>query len=354
MKKCPCTVCAVQGHFVLMMPVRNLLYLFGICVIILHIIGSCSAKFIEKFIDCFFETQEKEKIMSAFFAIILGIVQGITEFLPVSSFGHVAVLEKYWGISRGCGALFEAMLHLGTLFAVYMAFRKDIRRVCVEFLGIIADLIGNLNLYIHNRRSEEQLHYAKVITSSYRRFAVLIMISMIPTAAIGYICRRLVVRSALSSLVAGIGMLITGIILLVTDMGKAGGTRSAREVSYDHAMWLGICQGISVFPGFSRSGLTICMALLFGFSRTYAVKFSYIMSIPAVAGAFFMELGEFTSPSMSLELGFDFVLGMLASAVTGYFCARFLLRLVHRMKFRYFAYYCFLAGMIALAGSYLV
>ncbi len=292
--------------------------------------------------------------MSAFFAIILGIVQGITEFLPVSSFGHGAALEKLWGISRSSGVLFEAMLHLGTLLAVYMAFRKDIRRLCLEFLGIMADLIGNLNLYIHNRKTGEQLHYTRIITSSYRKFAVLIMISLIPTAAIGYTCRRLVVRSALTPLIPGIGMLITGIILLVTDMGKAGGTKSAREVSFDHAMWLGICQGISVFPGFSRSGLTISMALLLGFSRTYAVKFSYIMSIPAVAGAFFMELGEFTSPSMSPELGFDFVLGMLAAAVTGYFCARFLLRLVHKMKFRYFAYYCFLAGIIVLAGDYVL
>lgn len=292
--------------------------------------------------------------MSAFYAIILGIIQGITEFLPVSSFGHITVMEKFWGISRSSGVLFEAMLHLGTLFAIYTAFQKDIRRVCIEFLGILADLAGNLNLYIHNKRTGDQLHYTKVINSSYRKFAVLILISMIPTAALGYTCRRLVVKSAVFPLLSGIGMLITGILLLVTDMGKAGGTKAAREISYDHAMWLGICQGISVFPGFSRSGLTICMALLLGFTRTYAVKFSYIMSIPAVLGAFIMELGEVTSPSMSVGLGFSFVLGMLSAAVTGFFCVRFLLRMVHKMKFRYFAYYCFLAGVIALACDHLV
>lgn len=291
--------------------------------------------------------------MSAFYAIILGIIQGITEFLPVSSFGHLAVIEKYLGISRSSGVLFETMLHVGTLFAIYGVFQKDIKRVSVEFLGILADLVGNLNLYIHNRKTGDNLHYARIITSSYRKFAVMVFVSMLPTAALGYTCRRLVVKSVISPMLSGIGILITGILLLVTDMGKAGGTKSAREVTYDQAMWLGICQGISVFPGFSRSGLTICMALLLGFSRPYAVKFSYIMSIPAVIGAFFMEVGEFTSPSMSLALGIDYVLGMLAAAVTGYFCARFLLRLVHKQKFRYFAYYCFLAGGLALACNYL-
>lgn len=292
--------------------------------------------------------------MSAFYAIILGIVQGITEFLPVSSFGHIVVLEKYLGISRSSGVLFEAMLHLGTLFAICSVFQKDIRRVILEFLGILADLLGNLNLYFHNRKTGDSLRYARIISSSYRKFALLVFISVIPTAALGYTCRRLVVKGTISPMISGIGFLITGILLLVTDMGKAGGTKAAREVSYDHAMWLGIFQGISVFPGFSRSGLTICMALLLGFSRTYAVKFSYIMSIPAVIGAFFLEIGEFTSPSMNVGLGVDFVLGMLSAAVVGYFCARTLLRLVHKTKFRYFAYYCFLAGGLSLACNYLV
>lgn len=288
------------------------------------------------------------------YAILMGILQGITEFLPVSSFGHITALEKALGITSSTGVLLEVMLHAGTLFAVCTVFHKDIRRICEELLGIIADLVGNLNLYIHNRRTGDNLHYARVITGSYRKFTALLLVSMIPTMAIGYTCRRLVVKSTANPLICGAGILITGIVLLVTDMGKAGGTTSVREVSYDQAMWIGICQGLSIFPGLSRSGLTICIALLFGFSRSFAVKFSYLMSIPAILGALLMELGQFSSPKMSIALGVDFILGMLAAAMTGYFCARFLLRLVHRTKFRYFAYYCFLSGGLVLAGNYLI
>lgn len=288
------------------------------------------------------------------YAILMGILQGLTEFLPVSSFGHIHSLKEFLGITEGTGILFECMLHAGTLFAVCSVFHKDVRRIFEELLGIMADLIGNLNLYIHNRRTGDNLHYARIVTGSYRRFAVLILTSLIPTVTIGYVCRRLVVKSTANPLFCGAGFLITGILLLVTDIGKAGGTISSGEMSYDHAMWLGICQGISVFPGLSRSGLTICIALLFGFSRSYAVKYSYIMSIPAILGAFILELGEFTSPQMSLGLGADFVLGMLAAAMTGYFCGRTLLRMVHKAKFRYFAFYCFLAGGLVLAGNYLI
>lgn len=292
--------------------------------------------------------------MSAMYAILLGILQGISEFLPVSSFGHTAAIENMMGITRSTGVLFETMLHMGTLFAVCTVFRKDIRKILEEWLGMFADLLGNLNLYVHNRRTGDNLHYAKIVTGSYRKFAALILVSCIPTMALGYTCRRLVVKSAVNPLICGIGFLITGILLLVTDMGRAGGATAARDASYDQAMWLGICQGISVFPGFSRSGMTICIAMLFGFSRTFAVKFSYIMSIPAVIGAIFLELGEFASPKMTVWLGIDFVLGMLAAAMTGYFAARTMLRLVHKMKFRYFSYYCFLAGGFVLAFNYLI
>lgn len=291
--------------------------------------------------------------MSAMYAILMGMLQGIIEFLPISSLGHITALEKFFGITSSTGILFEVMLHAGTLFAVCSIFHKDLRKICEELLGIFADLIGNLNLYIHNRRTGDHLHYARIVTDSYRKFAVLVLISMIPTMTIGYTCRRLVVKSVMNPLVCGAGLLITGILLLVTDIGKAGGTTAAKDISYDQAMWLGICQGICVFPGFSRCALTICVALLFGFSRTFAVKFSYIMSIPAIIGAIFIELGQFTSPKMTVGLGADFILGMLAAAMTGYFCGRFLLRLIHKAKFRYFAYYCFLAGGIVLVCNYL-
>lgn len=292
--------------------------------------------------------------MSVLEAIFLGIIQGITEFIPVSSFGHISIIQNLMDIEHGPGVLFETMLHIGTLFAIIMAFRKDVRMVAIESVGFVMDCIGNLTLYIHNKRTGEQLHYTKVINSTYRKFAVLIMVSTIPTVMLGYTARRLVSRYCVSPLLPAIGILITGIVMLVVDFSGNGGKKAAKDADFGNAMWIGICQGISIFPGFCRSGLTISAALLCGFSRTFAVKYSYIMSVPAVIGAFLMEVNEFTSPRMSVGLGFTFVLGMIAAGVVGYFSIRFLLKLVHKIKLRYFAYYCFVAGIYALCANYLL
>ena len=117
-------------------------------------------------------------------------------------------------------------------------------------------------------------------------------------------------------------------------------------------MWIGICQGLSVFPGFSRSGMTISAGLMSGFSRTFAVKYSYILSIPAIIGALIMELGQFGSADMTVGLGFSYVFGMIIAAVVGSLAIRACLRLVHNGKFRFFAYYCFIVGIIALVANF--
>ena len=188
--------------------------------------------------------------MTPLHAIILGIVQGITEFLPVSSFGHLAALEKIFGIERETGVLFEVLLHLGTLAAVFSAFRSDICRIGEELVGMAFDLVGNLNLYMHNRKTGENLHYAKIVTGTYRKFAALVLVSSIPTAILGFTCRRLVDMAASSALLPGAFLLITGIFLLVTDLGQVGSKKTPREAGYDTAMWMGIGQGLAVFPGF--------------------------------------------------------------------------------------------------------
>ena len=290
--------------------------------------------------------------MSVLQAILLGIVQGITEFLPVSSFGHMAAIENAMGITRDTAVLFEVLLHVGTLVAVFFAFREDIRRTLEELLGMILDLIGNANIYFHNRRTGENLHYARVVHGTYRKFTAVMLVSFIPTAMLGYICRRLVTMAAASKLLPGACIMITGVFLLVTDLSNIGGNKTPKDVTYDNAMWVGICQGISVFPGISRCGMTICAGLLCGFSRKFAVKYSYLISIPAILGSLVLELGEFTGPQMTVSLGFTYIFGMIIAGVVGYFTIRFLLHNLQRGKLRYFAFYCFLAGAIALISNF--
>lgn len=292
--------------------------------------------------------------MTVLYIILLAIVQGITEFLPVSSFGHLCILEHFFGMQHDTGVLLEAMLHIGTLGAVFMTFQKDIRHIFYEILDMTMDIVGNIHLYIHNKRTGKQLHYARIISNTYRKFAVLLLVSMIPTMFLGYSARRLVVLAADSPLIPSAGLLITGILLLVIDLGRAGGSKAARDASFSNAMWIGICQGLSVFPGLSRSGLTISAGLMSGFSRTFAVKYSYILSIPAIIGSLIMELGQFGSPAMTAGLGFTYVLGMIVAGIVAAFTIRYCLKLVHRGKFRVFAVYCFVIGFATLIMNYVL
>lgn len=292
--------------------------------------------------------------MTVLYVILLAIVQGITEFLPVSSFGHLSILENFFGINHDTGVLLEAMLHVGTLGAVFMTFQKDIRHLLYETLDMIMDIVGNAHLYIHNRRTGKHLRYARIISNTYRKFAVLLLVSMIPTMFIGYSARRLVVLAADSRLIPSSGLLITGILLLVIDLSKAGGNKTAKDVNLSDAMWIGISQGLSVFPGLSRSGLTISAGLMGGFGRAFAVKYSYILSIPAILGSLIMELGQFGSSDMTIGLGFTYVLGMIIAGIVAAFSIRVCLKLVHRGRFRVFAIYCFVAGFVTLIMNYML
>lgn len=272
----------------------------------------------------------------------------------MSSFGHLCILENFFGMEHNAGVLLEAMLHVGTLGAVFMTFQKDIRHVFFEILDMFMDIVGNIHLYLYNRKTGKQLHYARIISNTYRKFAVLLLVSMIPTMFLGYTARRLVVLAADSVLIPSAGLLITGILLLVIDLSRAGGARTAKEATFSNAMWIGICQGLSVFPGLSRSGLTISAGLMSGFSRTFAVKYSYILSIPAILGSLIMELGQFGSSSMTVGLGFAYVFGMIISGIVAFFAIRYCLKLVHKGRFRIFAIYCFVIGFATLLMNYVL
>ena len=282
--------------------------------------------------------------------IIAGMIQGILEFLPVSSFGHITVWEQRMGLTAQYGAFFEVLLHFGTLGALFIVFQKDIRKLLVEFIGILLDVIANIHIYFHNRRSRtEVIPYNKVISSLYRRLALMLLVTSCVTAILGFTVRDLMKLAQVSEIAPGILFLLTGIFLLVTDFSKAGGDVVPHTIRYDHAIWIGIFQGISVFPGLSRCGLTVGTALFCGFNRKFAVKYSYLASIPAVIGAFFVELPEAVSAEVSFSQGMSFVPGILAAGIVGYLVIRIMLRLTQKLKLRYFALYCFLAGVLSLA-----
>ena len=290
--------------------------------------------------------------MIVVYLIFLAVIQAVTEFLPVSSLGHLCILEQYMGIGHETGLLSETMLHLGSAAAIIFLFRKDLKKIGLGLLGMFMDMIGNLNLYIHNKKTGESLGYARIVTGTYRKIGALLVISMIPTALLGLTGKRLALLAADSQIVPGIGFLLTGVFLLVTDLNKSGGKKGPREASYDSAMWIGICQGLAVFPGISRMGFTLCAALLCGYNRKFAVRFSVFMSLPAIIGAFFTGIGNFGASEMTAGLGFTYVFAMIIAGFAGCLVIRNTIAMTQNIKLRYFAYYSFIVGIITLALNF--
>ena len=286
--------------------------------------------------------------MSFFDAMILGIVQGLTEFLPVSSSGHLVILENLLHVQTDTGVLFNVLLHFGTLIAICLVFKKDLFRMLVETIHIIQDLTANLKIYINNKMHNAHVTpYRKILHNNYRTMVVMILVSTIPTGIIGYLMRGLVDRWSSSLLVSGLGLLITAILLLVVDNWQLG-NKLPKHITLLQALAIGVCQGIGVIPGISRSGITITAGLLCGFRRSFAVRYSFLVSIPAILGSMVLECGKLGSESVTWALGGTYVAGMITAAVVGYFAIRFMLNFVKKKKFRVFSIYCFIMGIVAL------
>jgi len=304
--------------------------------------------------------------MSLLEAIIMGIIQGLTEFLPVSSSGHLALFKILFEVDTETGMLFDVLLHFGTLVAICAVFYKDIARLVVEGLAILKNGSINLAIFIHNvflrlqnvfrkeKLAEAELDlgtYHRVVNSSYRKFVMLILVSTIPTGIIGVIGKDVVEMASEILIVPGICLIITAILLLVADFAKDG-EKGPKDISYSNAFIIGIVQGVATLPGISRSGSTITACLLSGFSRSFAVKYSFIMSIPAILGAMVLELFEFSALDLSGGEIFGYIIGMLVAGAVGYICIKTMLVVVRKKKFKGFAIYCLLIGIVSIIGYF--
>lgn len=285
-------------------------------------------------------------------SILMGLIQGLTEFLPVSSSGHLALFKILFQVDTDTGLLFDVMLHIGTLAAVFLVYRRDIARLIVEFVKMLIDCCYNLTVLLRKARGEEK-EYRKIVRSSYRKLVLLIIVSTIPTGLIGYVGSDLVTAASEFLLVPGICLIITAVLLFVCDHVKEGHKRP-KQTSYANALIIGICQGIATMPGISRSGMTITACVLSGFDRKYAVKYSFILSIPAVLGALVLELKDFgTAAFDSTELS-CYAIGMLVAAVVGYVCIKLMLAIVKNRRFIYFSIYCLAVGLLSVIGYFYI
>lgn len=292
--------------------------------------------------------------MSILEAIIMGLVQGLAEFLPISSSGHLAIFKQILHIEVETGILFDVLLHLGTLIAIFVAFWKDIRMLIYEGFCIIGDFFKNVFYAVYNLFADKKhkREYVKIAATPYRRFVLLVIVSTIPTGIIGILLQDAIEKAAAGILVPGIMLLITGVLLWVADHVKSG-TLNEETVSYPKALLLGVAQGVATLPGLSRSGTTITAGLLSGFERNFAVRYSFIMSIPAVLGAALLELKDFEPSMMASSELLAYIVGMAIAAVVGYISIKTMLVLVRGKKFKYFSFYCLFVGVIAI-GAYII
>ncbi|MGN0484083.1 MAG: undecaprenyl-diphosphate phosphatase [Lachnospiraceae bacterium] len=284
-------------------------------------------------------------------AIFMGVIQGITEFLPISSSGHLALFKNLFHVNTDTGVLFDVLLHIGTLAAVCVMYHHDIGKMISEFWGILKDSFQNLKTWINNMGDTPDEVYIRVVRNSYRKLVLLILFSTIPTAIIGLAAKDLTAMADAMMIIPGIGLLITSVILFVADR-LPEGNKLPGHVTFTNAFLIGISQGIATLPGISRSGMTVTACIASGFKRTFAVKYSFLMSIPAIIGSLILELTEISSVSVSTPEVLYYLVGMIVAAVVGYICIQTMLFIVKNKKFSFFAVYCLLIGALSVESYF--
>lgn len=283
-------------------------------------------------------------------SILMGAIQGLTEFLPVSSSGHLALFKALFGVSADAGIVFDVLLHLGTLLAIFIVYWSDIWQLIKEGVLILVDFVVNIGRWICNLFSAKKRTYRPMVATPYRRFVLLIIVSTIPTGIIGYLGQDLVEAASATVIVPGICLMITSVLLFLSDRVREG-AKTEENATYGNAAFIGIAQGIATLPGLSRSGTTISACLLNGYERDFAVKYSFIMSIPAVLGAAVLELKDFSVATMPSGELLNYIVGMIVSAVVGYICIKTMLVVVRKKKFTIFSIYCMIVGIIAVVAG---
>lgn len=296
---------------------------------------------------------QEAKTMDLFNAIVMGLIQGIAEFLPISSSGHLAIMKQILHMKTDTGLLFDVLLHIGTLVAIFIAFWHDIKELIVEGFQIIGDFLINLGRFVKNRISKDKAEYKKMVTTPYRRFVMLVIVSTIPTGIIGFAFQDAIEMAGMTLLIPGLSLLLTSILLTIADRIHTG-KKKEETATYGDAGLIGLAQGIATLPGLSRSGTTIAACLMRGFDRSFAVKYSFIMSIPAVLGAAILELKDFTPDMVSSSEVFNYLVGTAVAGIVGFICIKTMLVIVRGKKFKYFAYYCFVVGLIAIIGHFVI
>lgn len=271
--------------------------------------------------------------MSLFEAAFLGIIQGLTEFLPVSSSGHLVLFSQLLGVQEPT-LNFEIIVHLGTLLAVFVVFWQDILLLIKSFFKLVA-----------NPKQAKKL----VQTDEGCALLWMLILATLPVVLFALLFKSKIESLFLNSMFVGFALIITGTILYFSQRQPKQG-KDLQEASSTDALLIGLGQSIAVLPGISRSGTTIAVGLVRGMKRETAARFSFLLSIPAILGALVFSIGDFIGGTSALSGSILFT-GLVASALTGYFAIHLLLEIVKKGKLVWFSYYTWFIGALVIILS---
>ena len=278
-------------------------------------------------------------------AIILGIVQGVAEFLPISSSGHLSIFQAFFGLSAGeDDVVFDVLLHLGTLAAVFAAYWNDICGLIHSFFALFKKEPvpeGRASARAAGRKKQEE--------RLMQRMILLLIIGTLPLILVP-LYQDWVEGLYSNTFFIGAALIVTGVLLFVSDRIKKG-SKNEKTASVMDALFVGISQAFAVVPGLSRSGTTIAAGLSRGFDREFAMRFSFLMSIPAVIGANLLTLFDVIGTGIDAAAVPKYLVGMFVAAVTGYASIRLLRYLAEKKSFDGFCYYCWGMGLLTLVLS---
>ena len=273
--------------------------------------------------------------MEIYQAVVLGIIQGLAEFLPVSSSGHLVLFQNFFGITEPALA-FDISLHMGTLAAVFVIFFNEIKAMVISIVRLFMNIRHEKNLRSLIEQDKDLM------------FAAMIIAGSVPTAVIGLVIQKYSTVFFSSVPLVGFMLIVTGSFLWSTKKFKDNNT-GTKKIRLKQALFIGLCQGIAVIPGISRSGSTITAGLFAGIDRETAAKFSFLLSIPAILGAELLSLKDFIGTGFSFDPATFY--GTLTSFIVGLAALKILLKIVKTGRLYYFAPYCWLAGITAIAAG---
>ncbi|WP_242622459.1 undecaprenyl-diphosphate phosphatase [Intestinimonas timonensis] len=281
--------------------------------------------------------------MNYLFSIAMGFLQGVAEFLPISSSGHLTLFQYFFSPEQNpeeLDMLFTILLHFGTLISVCVYYWRDIIDMIREFFLGISDLFSRRGS--HEGRPPEA-----------RRLVLMIIVGTLPLFAVLLV--KDTVDAAFSNVTfVSAALIATGFLLFFSDR-MAKGRKTARTATILDALLVGCAQAVGTLPGISRAGSTISAGMLCGFDRTFAVRFSFLLSLPAVLGANILEIADAVQAGgVDMSRLPMYIVGMVVAGVVGYFAIRLVNLLANKGKFGAFAYYCWAVGIVSLVASFLV